>query len=140
MDGSLGQLFLVTTPLFVDPSAFLGFLRSQPAVANAELDALLHVRQASGATPPPGLYDKSPVSYFGATVWNGYVSQPAAQIINLPLTQSTFSVTGSGIVAVIYTADLPPNPLLSSGLVSGYGFDRNLPSGSGTGDATQSSM
>ncbi|OLE86131.1 MAG: hypothetical protein AUG07_03075 [Acidobacteria bacterium 13_1_20CM_2_60_10] len=140
LDGSLGQLFLVTTPLFVDPSAFLGFLRSQPAVANAELDALLHVRQASGATPPPGLYDKSPVSYFGATVWNGYVSQPAAQIINLPLTQSTFSVTGSGIVAVIDTGVDPTNPVLSSVLVSGYDFTRNLQGGSERGDVTQSSM
>src|SRR6267378_2670697 len=38
LDGSLGQLFLVTTPGFVDPSAFLGFLRSQAAVTDAELD------------------------------------------------------------------------------------------------------
>src|SRR5213594_4072250 len=112
LDGSLGQVFLVTTPSFVDPNAFLGFLRSQPGVSNAELDALLHVLQASGATPPTGLYDMSPVNYFGTTVWHGYASQPAAQIINLPLTQTTYNVTGSGIVAVIDTGVDPTNPVL----------------------------
>ncbi len=140
LDGAVGQVFLVTTPAFVDPKAFLASLLSQPGVVNAELDALLHVLQASGSTPPLGLYDKSPVNYYGATVWNGYVSQPAAQIINLPLTQSTFSVTGSGIVAVIDTGVDPTNPVLSSVLVSGYDFTRNLQGGSERGDVTQSSM
>jgi len=140
LDGAVGQVFLVTTPAFVDPKAFLASLLSQPGVVNAELDALLHVLQASGSTPPMGLYDTSPVNYYGATVWHGYVSQPAAQIINLPLTQSTFSVTGSGIVAVIDTGVDPTNPVLSSVLVSGYDFTRNLQGGSERGDVTQSSM
>jgi len=140
LDGAVGQVFLVTTPAFVDPKAFLASLLSQPGVVNAELDALLHVRQAAGQSPPLGLYDTSPVNYYGATVWHGYVSQPAAQIINLPLTQSTFSVTGSGIVAVIDTGVDPTNPVLSSVLVSGYDFTRNLQGGSERGDVTQSSM
>jgi len=140
LDGSLGQVFLVTTPSFVDPNAFLGFLRSQPGVSNAELDALLHVLQASGATPPTGLYDMSPVNYFGTTVWHGYASQPAAQIINLPLTQTTYNVTGSGIVAVIDTGVDPTNPVLAGVLVSGYDFTHNVQGGSELGDVTQSSM
>ncbi len=140
LDGSLSQVFLVTTPGYVDPNAFVGFLRSQPAVSNAELDALLHVHQASGASPPAGLYDKSPVNYFGATVWHGYASQPAAQIINLPLTQSTYNLTGSGIVAVIDTGVDPTNRVLAGVLVSGYDFTRNTQGGSETGDVSQSSM
>src|SRR6266566_4727824 len=62
LDGSVGKLFLVTTPDLVDPTAFLQILRSQPAITNAELDALLRVMQLGlGSTPtlngtaPPSL-------------------------------------------------------------------------------------
>ncbi|MCU1318202.1 MAG: fervidolysin, partial [Candidatus Acidoferrum typicum] len=103
LDGGLGRLFLVSTPDFIDPNAFLQILRSQPGIRHVELDALLKVMQATATAPPSGLSDNTPVDYFGATVIHGYVTQPAVAIIRLPDTQTTFSVSGAGTVAVIDT-------------------------------------
>ncbi len=41
LDGSLGRLFLVTTPDFVDPNAFLQILRSQRGIRHVELASIL---------------------------------------------------------------------------------------------------
>src|SRR5882672_9321162 len=126
LDGSLGRLFLVTTPDFIDPNAFLQILRSQPRIRHVELDALLKVMQATATAPPSGLSDNAPVYYFGVTVIHGYVSQPALAIIRLPDTQTTFSVSGAGTVAVIDTGVDPTHPVLQSALVQGYDFTRNI--------------
>jgi subtilisin family serine protease len=81
------------------------------------------------------------VNYFGATVIHGYVSQPAITIIRLPDTQTTFSVSGAGIVAIIDTGVDPTHPVLQSVLVSGYDFTRNISgSGSELTDVSQSSI
>src|SRR5437773_2536990 len=136
LDGTLSKVFLVTTPDFVDPNAFLQILQSQPGIAHAELDALLKVMQATAAAPPSGLWDYTPVNYFGATVIHGYVSQPAIAIIRLPDTQTAFLVSGAGIVAVIDTGVDPAHPVLQSVLVAGYDFTRNQPNGSDTTDYT----
>jgi len=126
LDGSLGKLFLVTVPDFIDPNTFLQTLRSQPGITHVELDALLKVMQATAAAPPSWLSDDTPVVYFGATVIHGYVSQPAISIIRLPDTQTTFSVSGAGTVAVIDTGVDPTHPILQSVLVPGYDFTRNI--------------
>jgi hypothetical protein len=126
LDGGLGRVFLVTTPDFIDPNAFLQILRSQPGIRHVELDALLKVMQATATAPPSGLSDNSPVNYFGATVIHGYVTQPAIAIIRLPDTQTTFSVSGAGTVAVIDTGVDPTHPVLQSVLVPGYDFTRNI--------------
>jgi subtilisin family serine protease len=126
LDGSLGRLFLVTTPDLIDPNAFLQTLRSQPGITHVELDALLRVMQATAAAPPSGLSDNSPVNYFGVTVIHGYISQPAITIVHLPDTQTTFNVSGAGTVAVIDTGVDPTHPVLQSVLVPGYDFTRNI--------------
>jgi subtilisin family serine protease len=126
LDGSLGKLFLVTAPGFIDPNTFLQTLRSQPGISHVELDALLKVMQATAAAPPSGLSDNAPVAYFGATVIHGYVSQPAITIIRLPDTQTTFRLSGAGTVAVIDTGVDPAHPVLQSVLVPGYDFTRNI--------------
>jgi subtilisin family serine protease len=140
LDGSLGRLFLVTTPDFIDPNPFLQILRSQPGIRHVELDALLNVMQATATAPPSGLSDNAPVDYFGSTVIHGYVSQPAIAIIRLPDTQTTFSVSGAGTVAVIDTGVDPAHPVLRSVLVQGYDFTRNIAgSASELADVNQSS-
>src|SRR5467141_49027 len=140
LDGSLGRLFLVTTPDFIDPNAFLQILRSQPRIRHVELDALLKVMQATATAPPSGLSDNAPVDFFGVTVIHGYVSQPAIAIIRLPDTQTTFSVSGAGTLAVIDTGVDPTHPVLRSALVQGYDFTRNIAgSASELADVNQSS-
>jgi len=140
LDGSLGRLFLVTAPDLIDPNAFLQTLRSQPGITHVELDALLKVMQATGSVPPSGLWDNTPVVYFGVTVIHGYVSQPAISITRLPDTQTTFSVSGAGTVAVIDTGVDPTHPVLQSVLVPGYDFTRNIAgSASELPDVNQSS-
>ncbi len=141
LDGTLSKVFLVTTPDFIDPNAFLQILQSQPGITHAELDALLKVMQATAAAPPSGLSDNTPVNYFGATVIHGYVSQPAIAIIRLPDTQTAFLVSGAGIVAVIDTGVDPAHPVLQSVLVAGYDFTRNIAgSASELTDVNQSSI
>ena len=141
LDGGLGKLFLVTTPALVDPNTFLQTLRAQPGITNAELDALLKVLQATATTPSPsGLSDTTLVDYFGVSVWHGYVAQPASAIIRLSDTQSAFSVSGAGIVAVIDTGVDPTHPVLQGVLVPGNDFTRNVSGpGSELPDVNQSS-
>jgi len=136
IDGSLGKVFLVTAPSGIDPNAFLQTLRSQPGVTNAELDALLKVMQSTTPTAPGGLWDSTPVNYFGTTVWHGYVAQTAGTIVRLPDTQSAFNVTGAGIVADIDTGVDPNHPVLQPVLLPGYDFTRNQPVGSEMNDFT----
>jgi subtilisin family serine protease len=74
---------------------------------------------------PSALYDSTPVNYYGATVREGYVTQPANQIVGISKAQNSFNVTGSGIVAVIDTGVDPNHPVLQNLLVAGYDFTRN---------------
>jgi subtilisin family serine protease len=130
LDGSLGQVFLINTPDSVNSTTFLQVLLTQPGVVDAELDQLA---QTSGYTIPKSLSDTKPVDYFGQTVAEGYVTQPAVEIINLSRAQNTLHVRGAGIVAVIDTGIDPNHPVLKNMLVPGYDFTRNL---DGEGDET----
>ena len=135
LDGTLGQLFLVTTPL--DVTTLLNLLGNTVGIVDAEPDRLLTLSSSNYVTaPPPGLSDTAPVYYYGSTVWNGYVSQPAAQIVGVPQAHSTFQVTGSGIVADIDTGVDPNHPALQPFLLPGYDFTRNQPGGSVMTDFT----
>jgi subtilisin family serine protease len=124
LDGSLGQVFLVTNSSSVDPNTFLAILNATTGIVDAELDLRAHTSQSS-YTIPAALSDTSPVTYFGSTVPDGYVNQPATQIVRLADTQGAFWVKGAGIVAVIDTGVDPSHPALQSVLISGYDFTRN---------------
>jgi subtilisin family serine protease len=138
IDGTLGQVFLVTVPVNLSLTTFLGQLVGQVGIVDAEPDLLLHVAQSQ--TAPASLSDHTPINYFGTTVWQGYATQPAVQIINLQAAQSTYAVTGAGIVAVIDTGVDPTHPVLQNVLLSGRDFTRNQQGGSETGDVNQSTM
>jgi subtilisin family serine protease len=71
-------------------------------------------------------------------VWRGYVTQPAAQIIDLANTQTKFNVGGFGIVAVIDTGVDPTHPALQQVVLTGYDFTRNRESADEKGDIQQS--
>ena len=140
IDGTLNQVFLLTTPALIDPATFLTLLRNTPGIVNAELDQVINLVGGLNAvtTPPAGLTDSTPVNYFGATVWNGYANQPASGIIHVQDAQNTFHVSGKGIVADIDTGVDPNHPALKSVLLAGYDFTRNQPGGSEMTDFTSS--
>lgn len=153
LDGTQGQLFLVTPNsgggggliggllnVAFNLLDFLTKLLLQPGVSSAEVDHLVNLSQASSSTymAPSALYDTTPVTYYGTTVRDGYVHQPAVQIISLTDAQTAYNVSGTGIVAVIDTGVDVTHPVLKNVLVSGYDFTRNTPGGSELTDVNQS--
>ncbi len=140
LDGTLGQVFLVTTTL--DPVTLVNTLRALPGIVDAEVDQVLSLVGGQNAvtTPPAALTDNAPVTYFGATVWNGYANQPAASVVNLAAAQNSLTMTGRtpgrGIVADIDTGVDPNHPALTGVLLPGYDFTRNQAGGSEMTDFT----
>ena len=131
----LGQVFLVTSPNLLS----IQLLLSIPGVLDAEVDQTGRTLAATyPGAPPPALLDNTPVNYYGTTVRQGYVQQPATQLINLAAAQSTYNVVGSGIVAVIDTGVDTTHPALQGVLLPGQDFTRNQSGADEKGDVTQS--
>src|SRR5258707_3293014 len=134
-----GQLFLITFPSILNPVTALLKINLQLGIVSAEIDQVVNTQAAYGGPAPSYLTDEKPTSYYGTTVWHGYVAQPATQLTRTSSTQSTFHVTGSGVtVAVIDTGVDPANPVLQNLLVSGYDFTRNTNGGSEKSDISTS--
>ena len=134
-----GQLFVVVFPSILNPVTALLQIDLQLGIVDAEIDQTVKTLDAYAGPAPSYLTDETPTSYYGATVWHGYVAQPANQLIRTSSTQSTFHVTGYGVtVAVIDTGVDPTNPVLKNLLVSGYDFTRNVNGGSEDSDVSTS--
>jgi subtilisin family serine protease len=130
-----GQLFLVTFPAILDPVTSLLRLSLQAGIVSIEIDQVVNTQQASAGATPSYLTDETPMSYYGATVWHGYVMQPGNQLIRTNQTHSAFNAAGAGvIVAVIDTGVDPTHPVLKAVLVNGYDFTRNVSGGSERAD------
>ena len=128
LDGNIGETYLVTSTgnLISNLLGFVGNLLEQLlGIESVEPDQLLPLPQASITTVPASLYNLTPVNYYGTVVPQGYVSQPATQIIRLVDAQNGFNVTGTGIVAVIDTGVDTTHPVLYPVLLPGYDFTRN---------------
>jgi subtilisin family serine protease len=123
LDGNVGQTFLVTSTNIL--STTLTLVESLLGIVSIEADHLLPIPLPSLPSIPYGLYDTSPVNYYGTVVWHGYAAQPAAQIIRLRDAQNGFGISGKGIVAVIDTGVDPNHPVLYPVLLQGYDFTRN---------------
>src|SRR5258708_19051156 len=122
-----GQLFVITFPPILNPVTALLRLNLQLGIVGVEIDQVVNTQAAYAGPAPSYLTDEQPTSYYGTTVWHGYIAQPGNQLIRTSLTQSTFHTTGSGVtVAVIDTGVDPNNPVLQNLLVSGYDFTRNM--------------
>ena len=134
-----GQLFLITFPSILNPVTSLLKLNLQLGIVDVEMDQSVKTLDADAGPAPSYLSDSAPTSYYGATVWHGYLAQPANALIRTAYTQSTYHVTGSGVtVAVIDTGVDPTNPVLQNSLVSGYDFTRNANGGSEDSDVSAS--
>jgi Subtilase family len=143
LDGTLGQVFLVTTPL--DPTAFINLLGGTVGglvgFVDAEVNQLLSLVGGLNVVPTPLsptlMQDRSSVAYPAgstSTAWNSYVNQPATTIVEVQNAQKSFNVTGSGIVADIDTGVDPNHPALQGVLLPGYDFTRNQTGGSELND------
>src|SRR5216684_4014650 len=142
LDGTLGQVFLVTSPL--DPTTFINLLGGLTGFVDAEVNQLLSLIGGLNLVPTPIsstlMQDRSSTAYPAGsttqTAWNSYVNQPAALIVGVQNAQKAFNVTGDGIVADIDTGVDPTHPVLQPVLVPGDGFDftRNQASGSELND------
>jgi subtilisin family serine protease len=133
LDGPVGQNFLVTSSNNLLANIINGGLtlvESLLGIVSVEADRLLPIPQPPLGIVPSGLYDTTPINYYGATVWHGYAAQPAAQIIRLQDAQNGFRIGGTGIVAVIDTGVDVNHPVLYSVLLPGYDFTRNQPGAS----------
>lgn len=144
LDGTLGQLFLVTTPLQLQ--TFLGLLNPLIGFVGAEVDQALNLVGGLNVVPTPlnpalmsSNGDRTPVVYpvgSTSTAWYSYVNQPAASAVEVQNAQSQFHVTGTGIVADIDTGVDPNHSALQGVLLPGYDFTRNQPVGSEMTDVT----
>lgn len=136
-----GQLFLVTLPSILNPVLSIAKLLLAPGILGVEIDQPVNTLGATASGSPAYLNDRAPVSYYGTTVWDGYVTQPAVSLIRSDATHSTFNATGSGItVADIDTGVDTASTVLKPFLVNGYDFTRNTAGGNETADVTQSTV
>src|SRR5258708_7955581 len=108
LDGNVNQVFLVKPNSGLLPDILAATLRLVTGILDAEVDQILAIPTALGnqavlTALPPGLWNTTPVNYYTAPVWEGYVNQPASQIIRVSQAQSAFHVSASGIVEDLHT-------------------------------------
>src|SRR5260370_7312319 len=101
LDGTVGQTFLVTSVGNL-VTGTLTLAESLLGIVSIEADRLLPVPQQKLPSIPAGLYDTSPVKYYGTVVWHGYPAPPPAQIILLTHAHTAFSIARQRIVTAIY--------------------------------------
>ncbi len=121
------SVFLVTGAADVPSSEVETEVAADADVTDIELDQTTSVPELTQSTgvildqlPPPNA-----ASYAGTSVLGSYLSQPAPQLIGLWDAQSSFGLTGAGIVAIIDTGVDPYQQVLASSLVPGYDFISN---------------
>jgi subtilisin family serine protease len=143
IDGNQNQVFLVRPTQGLLPNLLANLLQAVTGIIDAEPDQTLVIppnstSQSTTNNPPPGLWDTTPVNYYGNTVTDGYVNQPAAHIIQISQAQGTFNVSGAGVIADIDTGVDPNHPAFQGVLLQGYDFTRNQPGGNEMNDISMS--
>jgi subtilisin family serine protease len=130
LDGSNNQLFLVHPSILSDLFSLIDTLLGQRGVSAVEPDQILSIPQVTQSSIPNDLWNNIAMQYYGTATWQGFVQQPAMQIIRAQSAQSAFHLTGAGVVALIDTGVDTNHPVLMPVLVPGYDFTRNTSGGS----------
>jgi subtilisin family serine protease len=134
------QLFVIETPASLNLVTSLLNIRLL-GILSIETDQNVRTQEAAAGPAPGYLTDEAPFSYYGTTVWHGYVYQPGNLLIRTDATHAAFGTAGSGvIVADIDTGVDMTHPVLKGVLVGGYDFTRNQNGGSEMADVSQSSV
>jgi subtilisin family serine protease len=128
------DISLATAPAAADPNQVIGDVDADSAVPAFEPDgqgtlpevASTQITQSTDAVLA-AVANRAIVTYFGASVPNYYVTQPATRLIRLFEAQRTYGAVGSGIVAIIDTGIDPTHPAFAGHLIDGYDFTRDLP-------------
>ncbi len=114
------------------PDQVVAELLADPDVQHAEVDATVPIpetvpsfspSQSTGALAS-AMGAKTPIGYFGSSVWISYVNQPAAALTRVSDVQR-IPATGAGIIAVIDTGIDLKQAVLQGSLVPGYDFVNN---------------
>jgi subtilisin family serine protease len=135
-----GQLFMIEIPSALAPLTSLLNLNLLGLVS-IETDQFVQTQGGSAGAAPTYLSDDAPYTYYGTTVWHGYVFQPANTLIRTAATQTKFNTAGSGVVVADIDTGVDPNhPVLKSVLLTGYDFTRNQSGGSEMSDVSQSTV
>jgi subtilisin family serine protease len=135
-----GQLFMIEVPSALAPLTSLLNL-SVLGLVDVEIDQIVQTQSAPAEPFPSYLYDDAPYTYYGTTVWHGYVFQTGNELIRTSQTQAAFNTAGAGvIVADIDTGVDPNHAVLKPVLLPGYDFTRNQSGGSEMSDVSQSSV
>jgi subtilisin family serine protease len=137
LDNQNRGVYVVTAPSTLAPTAVITDVTGDAEVTDFELDSNVTIAESPSSLNQTSvaILESMPapaaVSYYGSSVLGLYLDQPATSIIRLPDAQTTFGVTGGGIVAVIDTGVDPNHIALQGALVPGYDFVNNIP-GSGS--------
>ena len=136
----LQQVFLVAPTIPLELSGLLNILPHQEQILSIEVDQSLSLITPPLSFIPEALDDNVPVEYYGTLVWNGYLDQPANQIVRTAETHFQYQVSGAGIVAVIDTGVDPTHPALAPVLLPGYNFTSNSSGADETGGLSHSTV
>src|SRR5712691_7813119 len=117
--------------------SLLGLAAVEPDLPAAVAQDASWTSSQSSAAVLDELWNRVPVSYYGTTAWEGYLQQPANDIVRLRDTHCGLRETGAGIVAVIDTGVDPDHPTLQAVLTDGYDFTRNVGGGNEKADVNQ---
>jgi subtilisin family serine protease len=135
-----GTLFMIQIPSGLAPITSLLNLNLLGLIT-IETDQYVQTQGAFAGPVPAYLTDEAPYTYYGTTVWHGYVYQPANTLIRTGTTQTSFNTAGSGVVVADIDTGVDPNhPVLKNSLVAGYDFTRNQSGGSEMSDVSQSTV
>ena len=116
-------------------------LMSLLGIASVEADLPVGLKQVGGDPPPPdGLWRRTPMTYYGTVAWEGYLDQPAGEIVGISDTHCNLWATGGSIVAVIDSGVDPNHPALKPVLTNGFDFTRNVAGGDEMADLGQASV